>query len=152
MASAEQGSVIYKRARFSTRLPGDRRYTASHAWISERGDGLRCVGFTKFAIRLLGEPVEFDVEVEPDTEVELGQVIGWIEGFKAVTDLFCPLAGRFCAPNPELTEDISLLQSDPYGRGWLYSLHGTPGDDCIDVAGYAAILDATIDKMMGTSQ
>ena len=62
------------------------------------------VGFTKFATRVLGEPVEFDFEVKLEDELSVGQVIGWIEGFKAVTDLFCPMEGRYCGSNPELDQ------------------------------------------------
>lgn len=139
----------YKRSRFSTRLHTDRLYTAGHFWLCRGGREPWRVGFTKFATRILGEPVDFDFEVAVRAEVEVGQVIGWIEGFKAVTDLYCPMAGRFDGSNPELGDEITLIQSDPYGRGWLYSVEGTPGDDCVDVHGYVSFLDATIDKMLG---
>lgn len=141
--------VQYKRSKFSTRLPSDRLYTTSHAWLKEDQTGLWCVGFTKFATRILGEPVEFDVELDKQAPVQAGDVIGWIEGFKAVTDLFCPLDGVFEWINAELNDEITLVQSDTYGRGWLYSVRGTPPSDCLDVEGYVAVLDGTIDKMMG---
>ena len=81
--------------------------------------------------------------------LETGQPVGWIEGFKAVTDLYAPFAGTFEGGNPELVKEIKLVQTDPSGRGWLYSLRGTPGQGCLDVAGYVMVLDATIDKMLG---
>lgn len=139
----------YKRSRFSTRLPSDRLYSPSHAWLREESPGLWRIGFTKFATRVLGEPVELDFEVEPEAPVRTGDTVGWVEGFKAVTDLFCPLPGHFAGPNPGLDDDIAKLQSDPYGRGWLYAVQGTPPDDCVDVQGYANVLDAAIDKMIG---
>lgn len=143
--------VQYKRSRFSTRLHTDRLYTASHSWLlqPDENDNLWRVGFTKFATRMLGEPVEFDYEVAVGDQVEAGQVVGWMEGFKAVTDLYCPMAGEFQGANPELGDDIALAHTDPFGRGWLYSLRGAPGDGCVDVDGYVTHLDATIDKMMG---
>lgn len=107
------------------------------------------MGFTKFATRMLGEPVEFDFEVSTDDSVHAGDVIGWIEGFKAVTDLYCPLDGAFLGPNRDLAENITLIQSDSYGNGWLYAVRGTPPAECMDVDGYVAVLDGTIDKMMG---
>ena len=140
---------VYRRAAFTTRLRGDRLYTAGHAWLLRIGDDVWRVGMTKFATRLLGEPVEYDMEVAPNAPVETGQVIGWVEGLKAVTDLYCPMDGRFSRANDGLAADMTFLMSDPYGRGWLYELAGTPGDDCYDVEGYAAVLDATIDKMTG---
>jgi glycine cleavage system H protein len=144
-----EGSFEYNRCAFSTRLYTNRLYTASHSWLSRQAERVWQVGFTRFAIRVLGEPVELDFEVDPGTQVDAGQVIGWLEGFKAVTDLFCPMAGRFAGANPELSDRVSLIQSDPFGRGWLYTVEGTPGDDCFDVYGYASFLDATIARMTG---
>ncbi len=139
----------YKRSKFSTRLHTGRRYTAAHQWLwNHAGDQWR-IGFTKFALRMLGDPVEFEFEVQPDAPVETGQVIGWIEGFKAVTDVFCPLDGRFTGTNPELDTDITLLQSAPYERGWLFSVHSAREPDALDAQGYSHHLDATIDRMLG---
>ncbi|HZE99125.1 MAG TPA: glycine cleavage system protein H [Planctomycetota bacterium] len=139
----------YKRSRFSTRLFTDRLYTGGHSWL-RRGEGDRWqVGFTKFAVRMLGEAVELGFEVPPGSEVQTGQPIGWIEGFKAVTDLYAPFSGIFVEGNPALSKEIELVQKDPSGRGWLYTIQGTPGDGCLDVPGYVAVLDATIDKMLG---
>ena len=141
--------IHYKRSRFATRLFSDRLYTAGHAWLRKEEDGLWRVGFAKFAVRMLGEAVEMAFEVKPGAEVKTGQPIGWIEGFKAVTDLFAPFGGVFVEGNPALVKEIGLMQSDPAGKGWLYSLRGDPGTDCLDAQGYIAVLDATIDKMLG---
>jgi len=108
------------------------------------------IGFTKFATRMLGEPVELDYEVELDGAVRKGEIVGWVEGFKAVTDLFCPMDGTFAGGNPDLSDDIAILQTDSYGRGWLYAINGIRPDDAVDVNGYVNILDSTIDKMLET--
>ena len=141
--------IHYKRSRFSTRLQTDRSYTAGHHWLRREEDDLWRIGFTKFAVRMLGEAVELGFEVEPGAPVETGQPVGWIEGFKAITDLYSPLTGRFEKSNPDLDKEIKLVQTDPYGRGWLYAVRGTPGQGCLDVQGYVSVLDATIDKMLG---
>lgn len=141
--------IHYKRSRFATRLYSDRLYTAGHSWIRREEGDLWRVGFTKFAVRMLGEAVEMAFEVKPGTPVKTGQPVGWIEGFKAVTDVFAPFEGEFVEGNPSLVKEIGLVQSDPAGRGWLFSLRGTPGKDCLDAQGYIAVLDATIDKMLG---
>ena len=143
--------VSYKRAKFSTRLPADRLYTASHYWLDHQNPKVWRIGLTKFALRFLGELVEYDFEVQPDAQLEVGQVIGWLEGFKAVTDLYCPMAGRFVGPNAELETEISRVQSDTYDRGWLYAVEGEPADDCMDAKQYAGVLDSTIDEMTGRS-
>lgn len=141
--------IPYNRSRFSTRLIEDRLYTAGHSWL-EREDGeVWRVGFTKFAVRMLGEIVELGFETEPGAAVETGQVIGWLEGFKAVTDMYSPLAGRFEGFNPAVDAEAALLSRDPYRKGWLFRVRGQPGDDCLDVHGYVTLLDTTIDKMLG---
>ncbi|MAB80956.1 MAG: glycine cleavage system protein H [Planctomycetes bacterium] len=141
--------VRYKRSRFSTRLPNELRYTAGHLWLRERPDHRWEVGITKFALRMLGDPVEIDFEVKAGERLQTGQIIGWVEGFKAVSDLFAPLEGTFVEVNRALEEDIGLMQSSPYARGWLYAIQGRPGADCVDVRGYVDHLDATIDRMLG---
>ena len=141
--------IRYSRSRFSTRLPDDRLYTAGHYWVRKEEGDLWRVGFTKFAVRMLGEAVEAGFEVDPGAAIETGQAVGWIEGFKAVTDLYAPMAGRFEGGNPALETEIKLVQSDTYGRGWLYAVRGNPEPGCVDVNGYVAVLDATIDKMLG---
>ncbi len=143
------GEVHYKRSRFATRLLGHRLYTAGHSWLERQPDGCWRVGFTKFATRMLGEIVEVGFETEPGQTVDTGQVVGWVEGFKAVTDIFSPLSGRFERFNPGLDDDIALLTNAPYARGWLLEVHGEPDADCMDVQGYVTLLDTTIDKMLG---
>lgn len=144
-------TLRYKRSKFSTRLPTDRLYSAGHFWLFQVEDSSWRVGMTKFALRMLGEPVEFEFEMMPGAAVEVGEIVGWIEGFKAVTDLYSPMAGRYAGFNSALDEEIGLVHSDPYDRGWLYTMEGRPGEDCVDAEGYAAMLDGTIDKMMGSS-
>ena len=142
------GPLVYKRARFGTRLPTNRMYTKSHFWFTESAHGLWRVGFTKFATRMLGDIVEYQFETPEGTAIGFGQKIGWIEGFKAVSDLFSIIEGEFGGENRDLREDITLIESDPYERGWLYQARGRPEPNGVDAAGYATILDATIDKML----
>jgi glycine cleavage system H protein len=108
------------------------------------------VGFTKFATRMLGDIVEYQFEVEPGSRAEVGQKIGWIEGFKAVSEIYSAAEGEFGGGNPGVAEDITLLESDPYQRGWLYRVRGRREPDSVDANGYATILDATIDKMLSS--
>lgn len=140
--------LVYKRARFATRLPADRLYTRSHYWLLEAEPGVWRIGLTKFATRMLGDVVEYQFEIEAGNRVDFGQKIGWIEGFKAVSELYSVAQGEFAGANPELGRDITLLESDPYQRGWLYEVSGRPEPDGVNATGYATILDATIDKML----
>jgi len=143
-------TVFYRRSRFSTRLPVDRRYTAAHYWLLEETPGVWRVGFTKFATRMLGDLVEYEFSVPGGAPVALGQEIGAIEGFKAITALYSVAAGEFLGVSDDFASDITVVESDPYGRGWLYRISGRPDPESVDVHGYVAILDATIDKLLET--
>lgn len=140
--------IPYKRSRFATSLPADYLYSPSHFWLAEQAEGVWRVGFTKFAVRMLGELVDHGFQVESGAPVQPGQVIGWIEGFKAISDLYCVAAGTFAGGNPALKERITVVNQAPYGEGWLYAVRGTPDANCVDVRGYGEILDKTIDRML----
>ena len=149
MTKQPQESISYKRARFRTSLPAGRLYSASHFWMDEQDEaGVWRVGFTKFASRMLGDLVEHDFEVKVDEAIEVGQIIGWIEGFKATSDLYSCLHGAFRRGNPDLKENLDLLRVDPYRRGWLFEGKGSPDGDAVDVHGYAAVLNLAIDKVL----
>ena len=143
--------VAYKRARFTSRLPADRLYTAGHYWMweVEKGGGVWRVGFTKFATRMLGELVEYGFDVQAGAAVTVGQEIGRIEGFKAIADVYAVVDGEFMGANPALDADPTLTDTDPYGAGWLYAVRGTPDRGAVDVEGYVKLLDLAIDQLQG---
>jgi glycine cleavage system H protein len=140
--------VAYRRSRFATRLPRDRRYTAAHYWLLEEAPSVWRVGFTKFATRMLGDLVECEFSVSEGAAVEVGDEIGSVEGFKAITVIYSVAQGEFLGASGELRADITAVEADPYGRGWLYRVHGQPDPESVDVDGYMSILDATIDKLI----
>lgn len=108
------------------------------------------VGFTKFATRMLGELVEMTLEIEPGQAISPGSRLGTVEGFKAVSDLFSVIEGHFDAPNPLLSAEACLTHSSPYERGWLYTAHGKPEEEKMDVHGYIAHLEQTIDRLQAS--
>ena len=148
MEARRPKTLHYKRSHFVTQLPLDYLYSPSHCWIARQEDDLWRIGLSKFAVRMLGEMVDHGFEVEPGKPVRSGQVIGWIEGFKAISDLYCIAEGTFAGPNPLLKEQITVVNKDPYGNGWIYVIKGSPDMKCVDVQGYWAILDKTIDKIL----
>ena len=143
----------YKLARFSARFPESFRYSPSHYWMApvEGEEGLWRVGFTKFATRMLGELVDCEWQVPQGGAVAPGQVVGWVEGFKAASDVYCVMQGAFEAGNPALKEDACIVRTDPYEVGWLYSVRGEPEPDSVDVHGYIELLDKTIKRMAETT-
>ncbi|MGH9374334.1 MAG: glycine cleavage system protein H [Vicinamibacterales bacterium] len=150
MNAPRDQNLYYRRSRFTTHLPRDRQYSAAHYWLLEESAGVWRVGVTRFATRMLGDIVEFEFSVAPGTNISLGEEIGSIEGLKAITSVFAAGSGRFLGEGPPLRGDVTLAESDPYGEGWLYRLQGEPAPDTVDVQGYVAILDATIDKMLAS--
>jgi glycine cleavage system H protein len=146
--NASSPTLAYKRSHFVTRLPLDFLYGPSHAWLAPRKPGHWRVGLTKFASRMLGEMVDHGFELETGAAVELGQIVGWVEGFKAISDLFCVARGTFTGGNPRLKDRISLITQDPYGAGWLYEVKGEPDPQCFGVETYRDLLDKTIDRLL----
>ena len=146
MHFGEQNTLLYKRAKFETRLPLNLLYSPSHFWLFEKENVWR-IGLTKFATRMLGEIVDYGFDIQPNTTIRSGQVLGWIEGFKAVSDLACVIAGKFLSSNPQLSQSPEAIDRDCYGAGWLYEATGSADSLCLDVQGYKALLDTTIDKL-----
>lgn len=147
MARFDGETTLFKRSRFLARFPTEYRYTASHFWLHEQESGRFRIGLTDFATRMLGEIVELDFEIEPGVEVQPGDVVGWMEGFKAVADLYCVARGKFLGANPAVLENCELICNDCYGEGWLYLVEGETDAEAMDVKGYASLLNETIDTM-----
>ena len=141
--------VRFKHARFSARFPDSFRYSRSHYWMApvEGDTGLWRVGFTKFATRMLGELVDCEWKKQAGEPVAQGDNIGWVEGFKAASDVYCVMDGHFAGGNPALEEDACIIRTDPYEIGWLYAVRGEPESDSLDVHGYVELLSTTIQKM-----
>ena len=142
------GTSFYKRSNFVTHLPVDCRYSPSHFWLAEMAGGRWRVGFTKFATRMLGEIVEVRFEKNVGDALASGDIVGSIEGFKAISDLYCCADGEFAEANPALASNVDKVGDDPYGEGWLYEITGMPDAKCIPLTEYRGMLDATIDKIL----
>ncbi len=141
--------IRFKHARFSARFPEGYRYSPSHYWMApvEGEEGLWHVGFTKFATRMLGELVDSQFTVQEGDPIETGQAIGSVEGFKAASDVYCVMDGKFAGTNAAIQADACIVKSDPYITGWLYAARGEPEEGHLDVHGYIALLEQTIQKM-----
>ncbi len=125
-------------------VPADLRYTPEHEWISRTADDTVRVGITDFAQDALGDVVFVQL---PDvgTKVAAGESFGEVESTKSVSDLYAPLNATVVAVNAELEGNPSLINSDPYGQGWLLDLQAD-GDTLNQ--GLSALLDA--DAYRGT--
>lgn len=127
--------------------PEDLRYTAEHEWVSpaagEGSGGVR-IGITHFAQDSLGDIVFVQLP-EPGTEVQAGDSLGEVESTKSVSEIYAPVAGRVVARNEALDADPAVVNSDPYGDGWLVEIE--PADpaavgDLLDAAQYRALTES----------
>jgi glycine cleavage system H protein len=121
-------------------VPKDLRYTKEHEWVRMEGD-LATVGITDFAAEQLGDVVFVDLPKVGRTVAQFAAV-GVIESVKAVSDLFAPVGGDVVETNAELTTKPELLNSDPYGGGWMLRIRlsdRTGLDRLLDVAAYEAL-------------
>ena len=100
---------------------------------------------------MLGDLVEHDFSLAAETPMALGQSIGTIEGFKAVSEIFGVAMGIFAGGNSALNIDPTLLDSDPYDQGWLYEVRGEPDPSAMGAKIYTTLLDAQIDRILESS-
>jgi glycine cleavage system H protein len=109
-------------------IPPDLSYTAEHEWVQRVGDDTVRVGITDFAQSSLGDVVFVQL---PDvgTDVTAGESFGEVESTKSVSDLYSPVTAKVVAVNGELEGSPQLVNSDPYGEGWLIELQA--GSDAL---------------------
>ena len=118
--------------------PADLKYTAEHEWVRASGDSLR-LGITAYAQEALGDIV-FVTLPAVGTEVTAGQSFGEVESTKSVSDVYAPLAGTVTAVNDALDANPELVNSDPYGEGWMVEI--APADGVDAALALPALLDA----------
>ena len=102
-------------------IPADLKYTKDHEWVRIDGDQA-IVGITDFAQGELGDIVYVDIDTL-DEDVEKDDVFGSVEAVKTVSDLFMPLTGKVIEFNEKLEEDPELVNTDPYGEGWMIKIN-----------------------------
>lgn len=123
-----------------SQIPADRRYTKEHEWA--RRDGKRVVvGITDYAQEQLGDVVFVGLP-EPGSEVEAGTPMGEVESTKSVSDVYSPVTGKVFEKNDAVEETPEVVNSDPYGDGWLVIIE-SEGDleELLDAGAYGAFLD-----------
>ncbi|CDO05372.1 glycine cleavage system protein H [Mycolicibacterium cosmeticum] len=119
-------------------IPADLQYTSEHEWVQRTGDTTVRVGITDYAQAALGDVVFVQL---PDVgaEVTAGESFGEVESTKSLSDLYAPLTAKVVAVNGELEGSPELVNSDPYGDGWLIELEL---DAAALASGLAELLDA----------
>ena len=124
-------------------IPSDLRYRDSHEWVRVEGDGTVVVGISDHAQGELGDMVFVELP-EPGMSYDQGEACAVIESVKAASDVYAPLSGEVVEANGKLEDSPELVNSDPYGDGWLFRLlpsDASQTDGLMDAAAYAELLE-----------
>ena len=122
-------------------LPENLKYTKDHEWVRIEGD-VAYVGITDFAQSELGDIVYVDIDTV-DKQISREDVFGTVEAVKTVSDLFSPLSGTVQEFNDKLEASPELVNSDPYGEGWIIKMsvdNTSEVDELLDVAAYRELI------------
>ena len=126
-------------------IPDDLRYTEAHEWVRENPDGrpdVVRVGITDYAQSQLGDVVYVDLPAVGDA-VTAGSPCGEVESTKSVSELYAPVSGEVVAVNDDLEASPELVNSGPYGDGWMFEVRPEGGlDGLLDAAAYRGLTDA----------
>ena len=123
--------------------PENLKYTKDHEWVKIEGEEAY-IGITDFAQKELGDIVFIEVETVDET-LEIEEVFGSIEAVKTVSDLFMPLSGEVLKFNEALESTPEIINSDPYGKGWIIKIKLTKQEEVnelFDAAGYKELIEA----------
>ena len=122
-------------------IPSNLKYSKDHEWVRVEGD-MAYIGITDFAQSELGEIVIVDITTEGET-LAREAVFGSIEAVKTVSDLFMPVGGKVSEVNPKLEDNPELVNSDPYGEGWMIKVKMTNPSEVgslLDAEAYKALI------------
>ena len=119
----------------------DRHYTKTHEWVSADGKHAT-IGITDFAQSQLGDVVFLELP-KPGRKLDVGETFGVVESVKAASDLYSPVAGRISEVNEKLASRPELINSDPFGDGWILKLELTGGlpSDLLDEEAYKKVTE-----------
>ena len=123
-------------------VPDDLKYTAEHEWVRVDGSSTARIGITDYAQQALGDVVYVSL---PDVgaSVQKGAAVGEIESTKSVSDLYAPLTGTVTARNDDLDAQPELINSDPYGAGWVFEIQLADADETDTLLAASAYTDLT---------
>lgn len=110
------------------KIPENLKYTKEHEWVRDNGDGTATIGITDFAQGELGDIVFVEMESE-GSEFEQDEVFGTVEAVKTVSELYSPVGGEIIEINEDLEDDPELVNTDPYGKGWMVKIKMTDSSE-----------------------
>ncbi len=122
-------------------IPNNLKYTKEHEWVLVEGN-VGTIGVTEYAQGELGDVVYVDIDPAL-SEIKKGESIGTIEAVKTVSDIFAPFSGKVIELNSEIKDSPELVNSDPYGKGWMIKVEiSNTADlaDLLDASAYQALI------------
>ena len=129
----------------SSEIPSDLIYTEAHEWVRETGDGVVRIGITDHAQSQLGDVVFVQPPTVGDT-LTAGDTMGEVESTKSVSDIYAPVGGEVVAVNEALEASPELVNSAPYGEGWIVDIKLADGaslDGMLDAEAYRQLADGS---------
>lgn len=126
-----------------SKVPAELRYTKSHEWIRKESDGTVTIGISDHAQEALGDLV-FVEAPEAGRSVEAGEALAVVESVKAASDVYAPIAGEVVGGNDTLNDTPELVNTDPYGQGWIMKIKPNSMADVdalLDADGYNKVLE-----------
>ncbi|NVK54750.1 MAG: glycine cleavage system protein GcvH [Alteromonadaceae bacterium] len=124
-------------------IPKELRYAPSHEWVRPEGDGVYTIGITEHAQELLGDMVFVELPDVGD-QVNAGDDVAVAESVKAASDVYAPITGEVVAINEELEDSPELVNSDPFGDGWMFKVKADDEaelEELLDADAYAASIE-----------
>lgn len=119
-------------------IPADLHYTSDHEWVRTNGS-LLTVGITAYAADALGDVVYVD-HPAVGSSVSAGAIVGEVESTKSVGEIFAPVSGTVTETNQAVVDDPELINRDPYGEGWLFTVETTEQPELMDADAYRALI------------
>ena len=123
-------------------VPSELKYSKSHEWVRDEGDGTVTVGITDHAQELLGDLVFVELP-EAGTEVSAGSECAVVESVKAASDVYSPVSGEVTEVNEALVDSPEIINGDAFGEGWMFKVRlsdETQLEDLLDADGYAEVM------------
>ncbi len=124
-------------------IPAELRYASTHEWVRPEGEGVFTVGISDHAQALLGDMVFVELPDVGD-EIATGDDVAVAESVKAASDVYAPISGEVVEVNPELEDSPELVNSDPYGDGWLFKVKAEDPSEVeglLDAEGYEGSIE-----------
>ena len=120
-----------------SKVVAELKYSAEHEWVASDGAGPAGIGISAVAADALGDIVYVDLP-EVGSTVTAGETCGEVESTKSVSDLYAPVTGEVTETNPAVVDDPSLINSDPYGAGWLFKVAAESDGPLLSAEDYAS--------------